>query len=459
VLPQFVDQADDETMPVTALTRAQVPRWRHAQPEPVARWVERIGFTAKAGATALLPGADGRLARVLLGLGERPDLWSYAGLPFGLPEGIYRLDNPGEADAATRAALGWALGGYAFTRYKRTERTAARLVWPEEADRAAVARAAEATTLVRDLVNTPANDLGPAELQAAAEQLAGEFGAEIRAVVGNDLLLYHYPAIHAVGRASARPPRLIDVTWGAAEHPKLTVVGKGVCFDSGGLDIKSAQGMLFMKKDMGGAAHALALARMVMAAGLKVRLRVLIPAVDNAISGDAFRPLDVLATRKGLTVEVGNTDAEGRLILCDALAEADSEKPALLIDFATLTGAARIALGTEIPALFCNHEDTAAALLAAADRESDPLWRLPLWHGYARQLDTPVADLCNATQRPFAGAILAALFLERFVSRETPWAHIDLYAWNAEERPGRPRGGEAMGLRAAFALVSERFGG
>ena len=299
--------------------------------------------------------------------------------------------------------------------------------------------------------------MGPAELAVAAEQLAGAFGADLRTVVGDDLLLYHYPAIHAVGRASSRPPRLIDLRWGSADAPKVTIVGKGVCFDTGGLDLKPSAGMRLMKKDMGGAAHALGLARMVMAAGLPVQLRVLIPAVDNAVSGNAFRPLDVVQMRKGLNVEIGNTDAEGRLVLADALADAVDERPALLIDFATLTGSARVALGAELPALFSNDDALANALVAAGNREADPMWRLPLWQPYAKQLNSPVADLNNIGENNFAGAILAALFLERFVDSEVPWAHIDLYAWNPSARPGRPKGGEAMTLRAAFAVIADRF--
>jgi leucyl aminopeptidase len=300
--------------------------------------------------------------------------------------------------------------------------------------------------------------MGPAELAQAAQDLAAEFDAAVEVIVGQDLLDRDYPAIHAVGRASPRAPRLIDLRWGNPEHPKVTIVGKGVCFDTGGLDLKPSSAMLIMKKDMGGAAHALALGRMIMMAGLPVRLRVLVPAVENVVSGDSFKPQDVLKTRKGLTVEVGNTDAEGRLILCDALAEADSEKPELLIDFATLTGAARVALGPDLPALMCNDDALANDLTEAGSAVDDPMWRLPLWAPYRKGLDSKVADINNVTTNGFAGAITAGLFLQEFVSKGTPWAHLDTYAWNGSARPGRPEGGEALGLRAAYAVIAKRFG-
>jgi leucyl aminopeptidase len=312
---------------------------------------------------------------------------------------------------------------------------------------------------VRDLINTPAEEMGPAELALAAEQLAAEHGARCTVLVGDELLKNNYPMIHAVGRGSARAPRLIDIVWGDPKAPKLTLVGKGVCFDSGGLDLKTAQGMRMMKKDMGGSATVLGLASAIMDAGLPVRLRVLVPAVENFVSATSYRPLDVIRTRKGLTVEIGNTDAEGRLILCDALAEADSEHPALIIDMATLTGAARVALGPELPALFVNDDATATALLDAGSAENDPFWRMPLWKPYRKLIDSKVADLNNVSESGFAGAVIAALYLAEFVSPSTPWAHIDTYAWNATSRPGRPEGAEALGLRALYAAIQRRFGG
>ncbi|MEE8272374.1 MAG: leucyl aminopeptidase family protein [Alphaproteobacteria bacterium] len=455
MLRHLVDRDDRAAVPITAVTKTGLEDWLARQDDRTVGWLSATDFKAEPGAIALLPAADGALAGVLLGIEDGGDNWSHGGLPFTLPAGTYRLDGDGDGDAA---ALAWALGGYRFGRYSAAPREPAQLVWPQRADRAAVERAASATFLVRDLVNMPAGDMGPGDLAAAAEQLAGEFDARIAVLTGDELLANNYPAIHAVGRASARAPRLIDLTWGPPDAPKVTVVGKGVCFDSGGLDLKPSRGMLIMKKDMGGGAHALGLARMVMMANLPVRLRMLVPAVENMVAGNAFKPLDVLPTRKGLTVEVGNTDAEGRLVLCDALAEADDQNPALLLDFATLTGAARVALGAELPAMFCNDEATSRALLAAAEGAADPLWRLPLWRPYAKELKSTVADLGNVGEGGLAGAITAALFLQRFVSDSTPWVHLDIFAWNLADRPGRPKGGEAMALRAAFALIENRFG-
>jgi leucyl aminopeptidase len=448
-----------DTVALTPVTKAGLADWLAGQSPAVASWVKAVGFTGEAGSTVFLPGPDGAIAHVLAGVSAVDDLWAFAGLPSSLPAGSYRIDAALDARAATRAALGWALGSYRFSRYKTPpEKGFANLVWPAEADHGEVERAATATWLVRDLVNTPACDMGPAELAQAAQDLAAEFDAAVEVIVGQDLLDRDYPAIHAVGRASPREPRLIDLRWGNPEHPKVTIVGKGVCFDTGGLDLKPSSAMLIMKKDMGGAAHALALGRMIMMAGLPVRLRVLVPAVENVVSGDSFKPQDVLKTRKGLTVEVGNTDAEGRLILCDALAEADSEKPELLIDFATLTGAARVALGPDLPALMCNDDALANDLTEAGTAVDDPMWRLPLWAPYRKGLDSKVADINNVTTNGFAGAITAGLFLQEFVSKGTPWAHLDTYAWNGSARPGRPEGGEALGLRAAYAVIAKRFG-
>lgn len=356
-------------------------------------------------------------------------------------------------------ALGWALGAYSFERYRKPAGERPELVLPKKADRAAVEAEAAAIYHARDLINTPAQDLPPSKLAEAVQEIGRSRGAQVRVVVGEALLAENYPSIHTVGRAAADPPRLADLTWGRPGDPKVTIIGKGVCFDSGGLDIKSSAAMKMMKKDMGGAAAAIALARMVMDAGLKLRLRLMIPAVENAIAGNAFHPLDVIRTRKGLTVEVGNTDAEGRLILCDALAEADAEKPAMILDFATLTGAARVALGPELPALFSNSDALADALLAQGRAQDDPLWRLPLHPGYRGYLDSKVADMSSTGDSPFAGSITAALYLERFVSDTTPWAHIDTFGWNAKARPGRPEGGEALAVRAAFAMLKDRFGG
>ena len=454
-MPHHLTTRAAGAVPLTPLTTQDLEGWLAGQPPRAAAWVKATRFTAKPGSVCLLPGADGALERALAGIDPDDGPWAYGGLPAALPEGTYRLDPAPEPAQAERAALGWALGSYEFTRYRKPQRGFATLVWPKGANRAAIARAAEATWLVRDLVNTPAGDMGPAELAAAARRLARAHGARTAVVLGDHLLRRNYPAIHAVGRASAGAPRLIDLRWGTA-GPRISLVGKGVCFDSGGLDLKSAGGMKLMKKDMGGAAHALGVASMVMAAKLPVRLRVLIPAVENSVSGNAFRPLDVLPTRKGLTVEVGNTDAEGRLVLCDALAEAGRDKPDLLVDFATLTGAARVALGPGLPALFCNDDATAEALLGHGLAQHDPLWRLPLHRPYRRLLDSKVADLNNVSDGPYAGAITAALFLQEFVEPGIPWVHLDIMAWNPAASAGRPAGGEAMGLRAVYALIAER---
>jgi len=461
MLDCFAPRPSPETVPIVPIVpvgAADLKKRLDAEATRTVAWLESTGFKANPGQLALLPGATGRLARVFVGAEPEDALWSLADLPSRLPAGRYSLDAKLDRRQATRAALGWALGSYAFTRYRKRERKAIDLVWPREADRDLVLHTAEAVYLVRDLVNTPAGDLGPAELAAAAKALARKHRATCSVIVGDALVKQNYPMIHAVGKGSAQAPRLIDIAWGPAKGPRVTLVGKGVCFDSGGLDLKPSSGMKLMKKDMGGAAHALGLAAMIMAARLPVRLRVLIPAVENMVSGNSFRPLDVLRTRKGLTVEIGNTDAEGRLILADALAEADRDKPDLLIDFATLTGAARVALGPDLPAMFTDQDDLAADLQRHAAAEADPIWRLPLWRPYRPGLDSKVADLNNIADSSFAGAIYAALFLKEFVSDGTPWAHFDLYAWNARSRPGRPEGGEAMALRGLFALIKERFG-
>jgi leucyl aminopeptidase len=457
MLDCFAPRASAETVPIVPVSGPALKRMLDREPTKVVAWLESTGFTGAAGQVAMLPGDSGRLARVFVGADADDWLWALGELPTRLPAGRYALEGAASVRQATRATLGWALGSYAYARYRKRERKAIDLVWPRDCDRDYVLRTAEAIYLVRDLVNTPAADLGPAELADAARALARRHRAKVEITVGDALLKKNFPMVHAVGKASARAPRLIDLHWGS-RGPRVTLVGKGVCFDSGGLDLKPSSGMKLMKKDMGGAAHALGLAAMVMAAKLPVRLRVIIPAVENMVSGNAFRPLDVLPTRKGLTVEIGNTDAEGRLILADALALGDADKPALMIDFATLTGAARVALGPDLPAMFTDNDDLANDILRHAAAEADPAWRLPLWRGYRQGLDSKVADLNNVSESGFAGAIYAALFLKEFVADTTPWVHFDLYAWNNRSRPGRPEGGEAMTLRALFALLQERFG-
>ena len=457
----LVQKASAGAVPLHCFRQAEFAEHLDSLPSRQAAWVRANGFTAAAGQLCLLPDDKGGLERVLYGRDQDLGFWGFGALPGRLPilPGGSRSPRPYRLEGLTaqemrRAALAWALGCYRFGRYRKAEGMKPRLLLANGADLAAVKREVSAIFLVRDLINTPAEDLGPAELAGAARDLAKRHGARCKVTVGKTLLQQNYPAVHTVGRASSRAPRLIDLKWGRS-GPKVTLVGKGVCFDSGGLDIKSASGMLYMKKDMGGAAHVLGLASMIMEAKLPLQLRALVPAVENSISGNAFRPLDVIATRKGLRVEVGNTDAEGRLILCDALTEADSDDPDLILDFATLTGAARVALGTELPALFCNDDKLAEKLLAQSASEEDPLWRLPLHRPYRRLLDSQVADLNNVSSGGYGGAITAALFLQEFVRDKTPWAHIDLMAWNTSSRPGRPEGGEAMGLRAAFAVIAD----
>jgi leucyl aminopeptidase len=453
LLEHLIQRAGKST-PVTPLSEKRLPAWLKDQPAQVQAWVKTAEFKAKPGSICLLPDGRGQPARVLVGVEDGIDRWSLGVLPGALPQGTYRLDGEASAAEATAHAFAWAMGCYRFGRYKSDAKEFARLIWPKAADRAAVEGLVRAIALTRDLINTPAEDMGPPELAEAARKVAQEFKAKFVVTVGDDLLKQNYPTIHAVGRAAAKAPRLIDIRWGSS-GPKLTLVGKGVCFDTGGLDLKTAGYMLMMKKDMGGGALMLGLARAIMAAKLPVQLRVLVPAVENSVSGNAIRPLDVVKTRKGITVEIGNTDAEGRLILCDALAEADSEQPDLIIDAATLTGAARVALGPDLPALFANDDETAAALLRHGKLEGDPLWQLPLWKGYRRMLDSKVADINNVSDGGFAGAITAALYLAEFVSPATKWMHIDTFGWNPRSQPGRPEGGEALALRALFAFITD----
>jgi leucyl aminopeptidase len=450
---------DRGAVPLTPLAKADLAAWRDSAPTHERDWAAAVGFKAEGGKIALLPDKHGKLGRVLVGIGEsEAPMWCVASLPDALPEGSYRIDGLPQGTDASHATLGWALGTYAFTRYHAKPAGPARLVWPDDADRGMVERLAGAVFLARDLAVTPASDMGPEELAGAAEQVANAAGARCRVVIGDELLANNYPTIHAVGRASTRAPRLVDITWGDDDAPKVTLVGKGVCFDTGGLDLKPASGMLNMKKDMAGAAIMLGLGRAIMQAGLKLRLRVLLPCVENSVAGNAMRPRDIIKTRKGLTVEIGNTDAEGRLILCDALSEASDEKPEMIVDAATLTGAARVALGPDLPALFCNDDALAEALLAAAQAEDDPMWRMPLYKPYRRLIDSKIADLNNVSDGPHGGAITAALYLNEFVDPAVPWAHLDVMAWNNRTRPGRPEGAEAQTLRALYAHIAGCFG-
>jgi leucyl aminopeptidase len=422
-------------------------------------FVKQSGYEPAAGRHLVLPSTDG-VGGALFAADDGPDGNPFLPglLPGVLPAGTWRFGNaPGDPRLA---ALGFALGAYRFTRYRKVKDRNVRLAVPDGVDGAELSRIAEGVTLARDLINTPANDMGPAELESAARELAKRHGAKVRSIVGDALRKENFPLIHAVGRAAdaSRAPRLVELRWGKASDPKVTLVGKGVCFDTGGLDLKPENAMLLMKKDMGGAATVLALAHMIMDRGLRVALRVLIPAVENSVAGNAFRPLDVYPSRKGLNVEVGNTDAEGRLILADALALADEENPDLLIDMGTLTGAARVALGPELPPYYTDDEALASELAQCARSENDPLWRLPLWRRYDSMLDSKTADLNNVATGGMAGSIVCALFLKRFVSSSTRWLHFDIYAWTPAAKPGRPEGGECQAARAVYALLSRRYG-
>jgi leucyl aminopeptidase len=447
-------------IPITFATKTTWTAIAKGLPEPARQFAIANDFTAKPGKCLILPAPDGQIAQVVFGLEDESsksrDLFRAGALPGLLPPGVYRFANaPHDVRLAT---LAFALGNYRFGRYRKAEQPGVRLVPPDGVDVADIVRMAEAASLARDLINTPSNDMGPEQLAQAAEALAKRYGASFNSIVGDELVAQNFPLIHAVGMASTRAPRLIDIGWGDPAHPKVTLVGKGVCFDTGGLDLKPSSGMLIMKKDMGGAANVLALAQMVMDAKLKVRLRVLIPAVENAVAGNAFRPLDIFKSRKGPTVEIGNTDAEGRLVLADALALADEEKPDLLVDLGTLTGAARVALGPDLPPFYTNDETLAGDVAAHAKSENDPLWRLPLWPAYDSWLDSKVADINNAPSGGFAGSITCALFLQRFVSDTTRWLHVDIYGWTPSAKPARPEGGECQAARAIYKLLSQRYG-
>ncbi len=455
----FTAEPGSDVRVIHLLGRQQFEDWQVQAPDRTVRWIEDNGYTAVAGTSLLVPGDDGQLDMVVAGIAEGgAGVRELAALARQLPAGTYRLENPQSLDPDL-CSFGWAAGQYRFDLYRQCAGREPRvLVWPEGTDRGKVISAAEADKLVRDLVNTPASDMGPNDLEAAAKDLASEFGAVCSVTAGDDLLADNFPSIHAVGRASSKTPRLIDLRWGDAAHPRVTLVGKGVCFDSGGLNIKPAAGMRWMKKDMGGAAHVMGLARMIMAAGVRVALRVLVPAVENSISGNAYRPGDVLPTRKGITVEIGNTDAEGRIVLSDALALADEESPDLIVNMATLTGAARIALGPELPAMYTDDDEIAARLQALSDSEQDPLWRMPLWAPYDRDMTSNVADVNHIASNSLGGSIHAALFLRRFVENAAAFVHLDIYAWNPKKRPGRPEGAETQAIRSLFGLIRERYG-
>ena len=453
--------ASAHAKPIHLIASAHYSEWLKAQTATVQTWLKSSGFRAKTGEVALLPDSNGELGGVLV-INGASNLYALGKLPLTLPAGSYQLSDEIALPVAERLALGWCLGADRFTRYKAKSSEPAQLVLPDALACSRVLQLAAAVTGARALVNMPAEDLGPQQLSAFIADMAQRHSATFSEVVGEELLAQNFPAIHAVGRASHRPPRLLELNWqhpeADASTPLLVLVGKGVCFDTGGLDMKASDGMALMKKDMGGAAVATMLAQLVMQFQLKVRLKLLVPAVENAVGPMSYRPGDVIATRSGQSVEIGNTDAEGRVVLCDALTYAVEAKPALILDFATLTGAARIALGPDLPATFCHDDELVNALILAGTSVQDPLWRMPLWADYQRMIDSPIADINNAGSSRMAGAITAALYLERFVPKAISWVHIDTYCWNDTEQPGRPKGGACQGLRAAFAYLSGRFG-
>lgn len=443
--------------PLHLIAEAEHEAFAATQPDGVRALLRANGFKGEKGRLVFFE-RDGA-AEAALGVGDGTDPLICGAAAAVAPAGLYQIAGELSSGDGAKAALGWGLGAYRFTAYKSSAKDAPRLVAPGSVDIEAIRRHIGAAILTRDLVNTPANHMGPQDLANAAEDLAKRHGATFDVIVGDDLLAQNFPMVHAVGRASVTPPRLIDMVWGTPSAPKVTLVGKGVCFDSGGLNIKPGSAMALMKKDMGGAANVLGLAHMIMDAALPVRLRVLIPAVENAISGDAFRPGDILNSRKGITVEIGNTDAEGRLILADALTYACEEAPELLVDMATLTGAARVALGPDMAPFYTDDETLAAQIAAAAEPTADPVWRMPLWQGYESWLDSKAADCCHISDGPLAGSVTAALFLKKFVTAQTPWVHFDIYAWTPRAKPGRPVGGEMQGPRALFEVLKTRYGG
>jgi len=451
-----IDGRSSAAVPLVPLREPDLAGWLARSNQRRQRWLKSSGFEARPGQCLALPDDQGNVQSWIFGMQEEGWLYQLAAIYRNLPQGSYVLASEWSEQQICQASLGWGLAAYNYERFKKNEQKS-RTLHLSPGIAAVVQPLCEAQCMVRDLVNTPTEHLGPAQLADAVRTEADRLDAQCRVIVGKELLTSNFPAIHVVGRASSNEPRLLELTWGPADAPLLALVGKGVCFDSGGLDLKNASGMALMKKDMGGAAHALALARLVIEHRLPVRLLLLIPAVENAVSGNAYRPGDVIGTRKGLSVEIGNTDAEGRLVLADALAFACEHQPELVIDFATLTGAARVALGTDLPALFSNDAKVAAELLQAGIDYEDRLWSMPLYQPYVEQIKSPIADLNNASKNSYGGAITAALFLEHFIGNGTPWVHIDTFAWNQSNRAGRPEGGEALGLRAVFHYLQSRY--
>lgn len=458
----LTDAAAERAIPLVIVAPAGLAEWLSDQDEPTRAWVSAAGFEAASGSVLIVPAADGGISVALVGWGEnirRRERFALAAVAPRLPAGTYRLVPRGISLDPTLETLGWLLGDYRFDRYKKKDVPRAALVCPEGVDGPRLQAIAAAAAMAQDLINTPARDLGPEGLQQAFLELAARRGAQASVICGREALLAaNLPMIEAVGAAATEPPRLLDLVWGLPDAPKVTLVGKGVCFDTGGLDIKPSSSMGLMKKDMGGAATAMALADLIMGTGLDVRLRLLVPAVENAIAGNAMRPGDILPSRKGLTVEVNNTDAEGRLVLADALALADEESPELIVSLATLTGAARVALGPDLPPFFTDDEAVAEALLRASRAVADPLWRLPFWDPYEAMIEPDIADLDNAPGGGMAGAITAALFLRRFVTAAPAYIHLDIFAWAPQAKPARPKGAAFQAARALLAMLEERYG-
>lgn len=457
-MPDYFTLDNSHAIPISVVTIADYQKWLDQQVNAIKAWLTTTQYKNEPSAVRLIADDTGNLARVVICIADKAQFYQLASLPMQLPENTYYFDLANDdSNLLPHYALAWGLGSYQFSRYKKPTRNPAKLFVKDASTITECENHLAAITLVRDLINTPTDDMGPSEFTHIAQQVAKQYTANFTELKGEVLLTANYPAIYTVGRASDDAPRLLDLKWGNIKHPKVTLVGKGVCFDTGGLDLKPSSAMLLMKKDMGGAAHVLGLAQMIMTAKLPICLRVLMPVVENAVAGNAYRPGDVIKSRKGLTIEIGNTDAEGRVILADALYEASCEKPDLIIDIATLTGAARVALGTDLPAVFCNQDAMINELLMIANEVQDPMWRLPLHAPYRESLNSNIADINNNSADSYAGAITAALFLQEFIDQDIPWLHFDLMAWNLRARPGKPIGGEAMVIRALYAYLRKRY--
>ncbi len=453
----FADQTNAATISIMPLSNDDFNAWLDLQNDHIKSWAKLNDFTAKDGQILLIASSDQTPAMAILGMDDIGDMWAWAGLVEKLPAGQYQIAIKLNQIDANLACLAWAMAQYIFDKYKGNDHQVRQLAWPKNADKKLITCQVEAISLTRDLINTPANDMHPAALAMAAQEVASRHGAEYKVIIGDDLLEQNFPLIHAVGRASINAPRLIDIRWGNVNLPKLTLIGKGVCFDSGGLDLKPSSNMLIMKKDMGGAANILGLAHMIMAMGVDVNLRIIIPAVENSISNNAFRPMDIITSRMGKTVEIGNTDAEGRLVLADAISLACEDNPDLIIDFATLTGASRVALGTDMPSCFTTDDEFSAQLKIESEKIKDHIWEMPLFQPYASQLDSNIAHINSAPSGGYGGAITAALFLKFFLTDSQKWAHFDLMAWNLSNRSGRSMGGEAQAIRAVFEVIKKRY--